>query len=90
MARGAELVLGKEALATPAALDLAFQRGIKIVYRDGASVAQVGPCGCGNASCPGGCTWSKMLAQDGTYVVVISGGKPTISRITPSGPVAFA
>jgi hypothetical protein len=88
LARGSELVLGRDALATPAALDAAFERGIRIVRADAAKPAAA--CGCGQAACPGACAFGKMLAQDGTYVVVVRGGKPAISRLTDTGPVPFA
>jgi hypothetical protein len=31
-----------------------------------------------------------MLQSDATYVVVVSGGRASIARMTPSGPVPFA
>jgi len=31
-----------------------------------------------------------MLSSDATYVVVVSGGRATVARMTPSGPVPFA
>jgi len=82
MARGAELVLGRDALATPAALDAAFERGIRVVRSDGVAGAQPGA-----AACTASCAFPKMLAQDATYVVVVRGGKPSITRLTDAGPV---
>jgi hypothetical protein len=87
MPRGAELVLGRDAIATPAALDAAFERGIRVVRGEQQAAAQPG-----SATCPGNCPAAvpKMLAQDGTYVVVVRGGKATISRLTETGPVPLA
>lgn len=82
MARGGELALGADAIATPAALDLAFERGIKVVRGDKAAAQ----CSC----TPATCTWKQMLAADGTYVVVVKGGMPSISRLTEQGPVPLA
>jgi hypothetical protein len=80
MARGSELVLGKDALATPSALDAAFELGIRVVRgaakpaSDAAAAAQSG-------------LWSRMHSQDGTYVVVIKNGRASVSRLTDQGPV---
>jgi hypothetical protein len=94
MTRGSRLVLRAGALATPAALDAAFERGISVV-REGETAAAgaaspAAGCGCGSACSPGSCTWSKMLSSDATYVVVVSGGRASVARMTPSGPVPFA
>jgi hypothetical protein len=98
LARGARLVLGPDTLATPSALDAAFELGIAVVRGDAGSVSagnpgvsSAGSCGCGGAcGNGGGCTWSKMLSSDATYVVVVSNGKASVARLTPSGPVPFA
>lgn len=81
MARGSELVLGPNKIATPAALDLAFQRSIRV--RHGASPrvpSGSGDCGCGEL-------WSKLKALDGTYVVTVSGGRATAVRVDGPSPV---
>ena len=85
MTRGAELVLGGDVIVTPAALDLAFERGLRVVHREPSGGAP-GSCGCGG---PGACAWAKILARDGTYVVVVAGGQPQIARMTEGGPVSF-
>ncbi len=97
LARGARLVLGPDTLATPSALDAAFELGVTIVRGDASPLsagnsAVSGGCGCGGAcgGGAGGCTWSKMLSSDATYVVVVSNGKASVARMTPSGPVPFA
>ena len=97
LARGARLVLGPDTLATPSALDAAFELGVAVVRGDASSIsagnsAVSGGCGCGGAcgGAAGGCTWSKMLSSDATYVVVVSNGKASVARMTPSGPVPFA
>ena len=82
MARGSELVLGPNKIATPAALDLAFQRGIRV--RHGAPTqpgAGSGDCGCGEL-------WSKLKASDGTYVVTVRGGRATAVRVDGASPVS--
>lgn len=96
LARGARLVLGPDTLATPSALDAAFELGITVVRGDASAVSSGNSgtsCACGGA-CGGGsggaCTWSKMLQGDATYVVVVSNGKASVARMTPSGPVPFA
>lgn len=92
--RGARLVLRAGTIATPAALDAAFERGIAVVREGEATSAgaasSAAGCGCGGACSPGSCTWSKMLSSDATYVVVVSGGRASVARMTPSGPVPFA
>ena len=76
---GAEIVLGASAIATPAALDLAFARGIAV--RHGRQAAE------GVAPAAGNALWRKLLARDGTYVVEVRGGRPRVARLTESGPV---
>ena len=81
MPRGGELVLGREDLATPSALDLAFERGIRVRYADGSSGAA--------APSTGDPLWSRVLASDGTYVVTVRGGRASIVRLTDAGPQAL-
>jgi len=75
---GARLVLGKQAMATPAALDLAFLRGIEVCYGEpeaaGAANPQAHPL-------------QALLEQDGTYVVEVRGGVPSVHRLTQAAPV---
>ncbi len=75
---GAEIVLGPGAIATPAALDLAFARGIAV--RRGGGTGSATPAS-------GDALWRKILATDGTYVVEVRGGRPRIARMTDGGPV---
>ena len=77
--RGATLVLGKEALATPAALDMAFLRGVRVVHGAAAAAEQA----------PAGDLLQRMLAQDGTYVVTVQQGRAAIVRLEAGVPVAF-
>lgn len=79
--RGAALVLGKEALATPAALDLAFARGIAVSYADGKTVA--------GQPVARDESLSRMLATDGTYVVTVQKGKAIITRLVDGVPTPF-
>ena len=79
--RGAVLSLGKEALATPAALDMAYLRGVQVNYADGKSVE-------GRATSHDDAL-SKMLAQDGTYIVTVNKGGATIARLEGGVATAF-
>jgi hypothetical protein len=76
---GSELVLGKEALATPAALELAFARGIRVKYGDGSSTP--------GAAAPADSGLKKLLAEDGEYVVQVKGGRARVFRLAAGGPV---
>ena len=77
---GSELVLGKEALATPAALELAYVRGVRVRWADGSSTPGLAA---GNAA--GGV--ARLLAEDGQYLVQVQAGKARVYRLGPSGPV---
>lgn len=81
LASGSELVLGADALATPAALDLAFERGLRVVRADGSAAPQ--------RPAPGGDGLRALLLQDGTYVVEVRAGRAHATRLTEAGPVAF-
>lgn len=74
-----ELVLGPDRIATPAALDLAFSRGMRIVYSDGAE----------GGGMPPSDLWNKIKANDGTYVVHVENGRAVVSRIGANGPEPF-
>lgn len=88
LARGAELVIAPDTIVTPAALDLAFERKVRLVRaREGA--APGGGCSCGG-SCSKCGVWGKLLAGEGTYVVVVKNGVASISRLTDQGPVPFS
>lgn len=77
--RGAALVLGKDALATPAALDLAFTRGVRISWGEAPS---------GDAK-PSDDALKRMLAQEGTYVVTVQKGGAVIARLEGGVPTPF-
>jgi hypothetical protein len=77
---GSELVLGKEALATPAALELAFARGIRVRYGDGTSTPA-------SSNVVVETLWRKLLAADGEYVVQVKAGKARVFQLGASGPV---
>ena len=79
MPSGSELVLGSEAMATPSALDLAFQRGVRVVYADGVARSSA-------AAAPDAGLWSRIVAEDGTYVVEVRSGAASVHRVTPDGP----
>ena len=78
---GSELVLGKDAIATPAALELAFARGIRVKYGDGTSTPAA------SAAAPADAGLKKLLAEDGEYVVQVKGGRARVFRLAASGPV---
>ena len=78
---GSELVLGKEALATPAALELAFARGIRVKYGDGTATPGAG------APPPSEGLWKKLLGADGEYVVQVRSGKARVFQLGAGGPV---
>lgn len=79
---GSELVLGKEALATPAALELAWARGIRVRWSDGSATP-----GSGTAPSAGAPGLARLLAEDGQYVVEVRAGKARVFRLGASGPV---
>ena len=74
---GSELVLGASALATPAALDLAFQRGIRVRYGGEAP----------SAPAAGAELWKKLTAGDGSYLVEVKAGRARVFRLEAGGPV---
>jgi len=76
---GSELVLGKEAMATPAALDLAFARGIRVRWGGGGATPA--------PAAPTGGLWSQVLAREGSYVVEVKAGKARVFRLEAAGPV---
>jgi hypothetical protein len=78
---GSELVLGKEAIATPAALELAFTRGIRVKYGDGTSTPGA------SAAAPAEAGLRKLLAEDGEYVVQVKQGRARVFKLAASGPV---
>ncbi|MFT5291944.1 MAG: hypothetical protein ACI8QS_003748 [Planctomycetota bacterium] len=79
---GSEIILGGDAMATPAALDLAFVRGVRVRWDDG-SAANSG-CDCTSEQAQ---TWKHMLENDGEYVVKVQDGQARVFRLTPDGPV---
>lgn len=80
LAAGSELVLGKDAIATPAALELAFERGIRVRWSDGTSTPAA------SAAAPVDSVLKKLLAEDGEYVVQVKGGRARVFRLGTAGP----
>jgi len=78
---GSELVLGRDAIATPAALELAFARGIRVKYGDGTSTPA------SSAAAPLDAGLKRLLAEDGEYVVQVKGGRARVFKLAASGPV---
>lgn len=78
---GSELVLGKDSIATPAALELAFARGVRVKWADGTSTPAA------SAAAPADAGLRKLLAEDGEYVVQVKGGRARVFRLAASGPV---
>lgn len=81
MAPGSKLVLGPNRIATPAALDLAFARGIRVVHGVDSAPAP--------STAETGALWARIKNQPGTYVVVVEDGKAVVSRLGESGPTPF-
>jgi hypothetical protein len=79
---GSELVLGRDAIATPAALELAFARGVRVRWGDGTSMPSPGA-----VAAPGEAFLKKLMAEDGEYVVQVKGGRARVFRLAASGPV---
>jgi hypothetical protein len=79
--RGALLTLGKEAMATPAALDMAFTRGVRVSYGDG-KATDTKPASRDELV-------AKLLAQDGTYVVSVQRGAGVVTRLEAGAPIPF-
>lgn len=78
---GTELVLGRDALATPAALDLAYARGIIVRWEDGSTSPAAGSPA--SAATHG---LERLLEADGDYLVQVQNGRPRLYRLTPDGP----
>jgi hypothetical protein len=86
MPRGGALRIDERTLATPAALDAAHARGMRVVYANAAD----GDAGsCSDKSKPRECLWHRVLATEGTFVVQVVNGQATVNRITAEGPVLF-
>ncbi|MCK6448729.1 MAG: hypothetical protein L6Q99_20235 [Planctomycetes bacterium] len=83
LARGSELVIGKDVIITPAALDAAFERQIRVVRLDKAVD------GAPPAVQPATNLWQRMHQGEGTYVVQVKNGRATVSRLTDQGPIHF-
>lgn len=81
LSAGSELVLGKEAIATPAALELAFARGIRVRYGDGSSTPAA------SAAAPAEAGLKKLLTEDGEYVVQVRSGRARVFKLAANGPV---
>ncbi len=82
---GSELVLGQSAIATPAALELAFARGIRVRYGDGTSTPGSSELRASAAPTDGGL--KKLLAEDGEYVVQVESGRARVFKLGSGGPV---
>src|SRR5262245_50570364 len=78
---GSELVLGKDAIATPAALELAFARGVRVKWSDGTITPAA------SAAAPADAGLKKLLTEDGEYVVQVKGGRARVFKLAASGPV---
>jgi hypothetical protein len=81
LAAGSEIVLGKDAIATPAALELAYSRGIRVRWSDGTSTP-----GATAAAATADTGLKKLLAEDGEYVVQVKGGRARVFKLGGAGP----
>ena len=82
LGEGSVVHIGDDDLVTPAALDVAHERGLRLVRG-----------GQGQAA-PGGkkrdCLWHKVLATPGKYLVEVNGsGDAAVWQLGDHGPVAF-
>ena len=77
---GGELVLGPGDVATPAALDRAFAKGIRVRWSKERGAAAPAPPAAGGL-------FARMLAEDGQYVVSVRAGRAVVHRLTDAGPV---
>ena len=82
MAPGSVLRLSPDKIATPAALDLCYEKGIRVVHGEEGAARDGG----GGATSP---LWEAIKAGDGTYVVVVKNGEATVSRLEEGGPRPF-
>lgn len=76
MRPGEKLVLGPGRIATPAALDLAFQRRIEVVY--GTERAAAAP--------PKSGLLASLAARDGRYLVEVEGARVRVWRLSEGAP----
>lgn len=86
MAPGGVLRLDSGTIATPAALDAAFARGIRVQHGAAHSKPTAG------GALPAKtreCLWHGMLEQDGTYIVQVVNGRARVSLLTAAGPAPF-
>ncbi len=84
--RGGVLRIDGRMLVTPAALDAAHARGMRVVYEEASGSGR-----CSNSAKPkkAPCLWHSVLASEGTFVVQVKNGHATVSQITDAGPVLF-
>ena len=80
LAAGSELVLGRDAIATPAALELAFTRGVRVRWCDGSEAPRK------KAADGDGGGLQALLSADGEYVVQVRKGRARVFRLAPAGP----
>jgi hypothetical protein len=83
MSAGESVRLEPGTIVTPAARDLAFTRGVRLL--EGAAASGE----CGSQGGESDCMWHRVLSTEGDFVVQVRGGRAVISRLTASGPVAF-
>lgn len=83
LARGSELVIGRDVIITPAALDAAFERRIRVVWLERAAEGASAPVA------PASNLWQRMHQGEGTYVVQVKNGRASVSRLTDQGPIHF-
>ncbi|MCB9916131.1 MAG: hypothetical protein H6828_13465 [Planctomycetes bacterium] len=83
--RGGVLRVDRRTIVTPAALDAAHARGLRVSYEDEDG------CASRKTARPAGreCLWHGMLANDGTYVVEVRGGRAVVHQLSEQGPVLF-
>lgn len=85
MPEGGVLHVGGAVIATPAAVDLARDKGIRVEWGTGVASGAPAQTGSGQREC----LWHAMLAKDGTYVVRVVNGQAVVDRLEASGPTRF-
>ncbi len=81
LAPGSSLKIAPGDIITPAALDTAHERNVRVWY--------------GTAPRPSGeaakkdCLWHKMLSEPGKYLVEVKDGDAIVWQLAETGPVAY-
>lgn len=78
LAPGSSLQVAPGDIITPAALDAAHERGVRVWRGTPAKGADHKDC-----------LWHKMLAEPGKYLVEVQNGQAIVWQLAETGPVAY-